>query len=254
MSDHLRLGALLAAVLLGCAQSVRAVVSGRRARGTRRRLGNLFPVAAPSPPRARSGLPAWAGKGAAALGAAGLGWVLFGVFGGLVAGALAGAAVRRGAVRRSAPSGDEDAAVRDLPLAADLLAACASAGAGPGEAAEAVGRSLGGPLGERLTRTAAELRLGGEPAEVWRRFGAIPGALGLARCMERAGSSGAPAAEAVARQATALRAVRARAAAVRARRAQVLISAPVGLCFLPAFLAVGVAPVVIGLATGLLDG
>ena len=36
-------------------------------------------------------------------------------------------------------------------------------------------------------------------------------------------------------------------------RAQVLISAPVGLCFLPAFLAVGVAPVVIGLATGLMD-
>ncbi|MDV9193770.1 type II secretion protein F, partial [Streptomyces sp. SR27] len=59
---------------------------------------------------------------------------------------------------------------------------------------------------------------------------------------------------AVARQATALRSARARAAAIRARRAQVLISAPVGLCFLPAFLAVGVAPVVIGLATGLLDG
>jgi hypothetical protein len=28
----------------------------------------------------------------------------------------------------------------------------------------------------------------------------------------------------------------------------------VGLCFLPAFLAIGVAPVVIGLATGLLHG
>ena len=35
---------------------------------------------------------------------------------------------------------------------------------------------------------------------------------------------------------------------------RVLITAPVGLCFLPAFLAVGVAPVVIGLATGLLHG
>ncbi|MEU3691092.1 type II secretion system F family protein [Streptomyces narbonensis] len=155
--------------------------------------------------------------------------------------------------RTPTPSEESEMAARHLPLAADLLAACASAGAGPGEAAEAVGRSLGGPLGERLARTAAELRLGGEPAEVWRRFGAIPGAEGLARCMERAGSSGAPAAEAVARHAAGLRAARARTAAARARRAQVLISAPVGLCFLPAFLAVGVAPVVIGLATGLMD-
>ncbi|MFF2775240.1 type II secretion system F family protein [Streptomyces sp. NPDC058052] len=156
---------------------------------------------------------------------------------------------RAGAAR--APAVDREA-VRQLPEAADLLAACASAGAGPGEAAEAVGRSLGGPLGERLLRTAAELRLGGEPAEVWGRFGAIPGAEGLARCMERAGASGAPAADAVARHAAGLRAASARTAAARARRAQVLISAPVGLCFLPAFLAVGVAPVVIGLASGLL--
>ena len=37
-------------------------------------------------------------------------------------------------------------------------------------------------------------------------------------------------------------------------RAAVLVTAPVGLCFLPAFLAVGVAPVVIGLADGLLNG
>ncbi|CAM5503050.1 type II secretion system F family protein [Streptomyces narbonensis] len=160
---------------------------------------------------------------------------------------------RRGRKRTPSPSEESETAARHLPLAADLLAACASAGAGPGEAAEAVGRSLGGPLGERLARTAAELRLGGEPTEVWRRFGEMPGAEGLARCMERAASSGAPAAEAVARHAAGLRAARARTAAARARRAQVLISAPVGLCFLPAFLAVGVAPVVIGLAAGLMD-
>ncbi|MFD4501258.1 type II secretion system F family protein, partial [Streptomyces sp. NPDC058486] len=89
-------------------------------------------------------------------------------------------------------------------------------------------------------------------AEVWGRFGAIPGAEGLARCMERAGASGAPAADAVARHAAVLRAADARTAVARARRAQVLISAPVGLCFLPAFLVVGVVPVVIGLAKGLL--
>ncbi|MGV9876332.1 type II secretion system F family protein, partial [Streptomyces cellulosae] len=45
-----------------------------------------------------------------------------------------------------------------------------------------------------------------------------------------------------------------RSATARARRAAVLISAPVGLCFLPAFIAVGVLPVVIGLAGGVLEG
>ncbi|MFE3069304.1 type II secretion system F family protein [Streptomyces sp. NPDC059247] len=254
MSDAVRLGVLLAVLLAACAQGVREWVGGRRERGTRRRAGALFPSPAPARPEGRSGPPGWVRHGAVSLGAAGLGWVLFGAPGALLAGAVVGAGARRWLVAGETSSADAEAAARDLPLAADLLAACASAGAGPGEAAEAVGRSLGGPLGERLCRTAAELRLGGEPAEVWGRFGAIPGAEGLARCMERAGSSGAPAAEAVARHATALRAARTRMAVTGARRAQVLISAPVGLCFLPAFLAMGVAPVVIGLAMGLLTG
>jgi pilus assembly protein TadC len=41
---------------------------------------------------------------------------------------------------------------------------------------------------------------------------------------------------------------RAEAAEARAQRAGVLIAAPLGLCFLPAFLVLGVVPVVIGLA------
>ncbi|MFK8912377.1 type II secretion system F family protein [Streptomyces sp. YS-3] len=140
----------------------------------------------------------------------------------------------------------------ELPLAADLLAACLSAGAGPREAAGAVGESLDGPVGRRLAQIAAELRLGGEPAEAWGRLGEIPGAAGLARCLERAASSGAPAAGPVGRVAERCRAERARTTAARARRAGVLITGPLGLCFLPAFLAAGVAPVVIGLAGGLL--
>ncbi|WP_260696980.1 type II secretion system F family protein [Streptomyces sp. 130] len=144
-------------------------------------------------------------------------------------------------------------AARQLPMAADLLAACLSAGAGPVEAAEAVGESLGGAVGDQLARTAAEIRLGGDPAVAWGRFGEIPGAAALAGCLDRAGSTGAPAAEPVARIAEALRAERARAAVARAQRAAVMVTAPVGLCFLPAFLAAGVAPVVIGLAGGLLQ-
>ncbi|MGW2015492.1 type II secretion system F family protein [Streptomyces sp. NPDC001927] len=246
-----RLG-VTAVVLASLAWAAWTVADRRRERRTRKRIEALLGVGSPRGRRFGSGCPPWLRTWAAPLAAAALGWALVGGVPGILAGIAAGLGVRRWSARRAPVTGDEDETVRQLPLAADLLAACASAGAGPGEAAEAVGRSLGGPLGERLTRTAGELRLGGEPADVWRRFGAIPGAEALARCLERAGSSGAPAAEAVARHATDLRAERARKAAARAQRAQVLITAPVGLCFLPAFLAVGVAPVVIGLATGLL--
>ncbi|MFF0434757.1 type II secretion system F family protein [Streptomyces sp. NPDC004327] len=249
--------AVLAAL---CALAAAAVaLAGRhRDRRTRRRAVLLLAVE-PAPERRRS--PELSAR-VRALGvpcAAGLaGCVLVGGVLGLLVGAGAAGAVWWWRARRPREepeiAKERAEAERQLPLAADLLAACASAGAAPGEAAEAVGRSLGGPVGERLMRTAAELRLGGEPAEVWRRFGEIPGAAGLARCLERAASSGAPAAEAVARHAEGLRSARARAAATRAQRAQVLITAPVGLCFLPAFLAVGVAPVVIGLASGLLGG
>ena len=39
----------------------------------------------------------------------------------------------------------------------------------------------------------------------------------------------------------------------RAERAGVLVTGPLGLCFLPAFLALGIVPVVVGLAGPLLE-
>ncbi|MGW1892107.1 type II secretion system F family protein [Streptomyces sp. NPDC002004] len=175
------------------------------------------------------------------------------------AGCLVGLAAGYGAWRRQhrpVPVEEFDAAraARELPLAADLLAACIAAGADPVTAARAVGDSLDGPVGARLAQGAAEVRLGAEPAEAWRRLASLPGAGGLARLLERAGDSGAPAAAAVARLAAEARSAWGREATARARRAGVLITAPVGLCFLPAFLTVGVVPVLIGLAGGLLNG
>ena len=148
----------------------------------------------------------------------------------------------------------KDGAARQLPLAADLLTACLEAGAGPRKAAEAVGRSLGGPVGERLAQAAAELRLGGEPAAAWGRMGALPGAYGLARALERAGTTGAPAVEPVSRLAADCRAEQGRQADKRVERATVLATAPLGACYLPAFLLIGVAPVMLGLAGALVGG
>ncbi|MFF2718344.1 type II secretion system F family protein [Streptomyces sp. NPDC058011] len=199
------------------------------------------------------GVLRWAGPAGAWV----TGWVLVGGLVGCAVGVAAAYGTWRWQRSRPRPgpgeSREERAAIAaQLPLAADLLAACIAVGAGPREAAQAVGESIGGPVGDRLARVAAEIRLGGEPAEAWGRLGEIPGARPLARCLHRAGSTGAPAAEPVSRLADAMRAEQAGAAVARAQRAGVLITAPVGLCFLPAFLAVGVAPVIIGLAGGLL--
>ncbi|MFE1796276.1 type II secretion system F family protein [Streptomyces sp. NPDC059517] len=188
-------------------------------------------------------------------------WVLVGGTAGVLVGLVAAFGMwrwQRGSASASAAASAEgfDAvqAARQLPLAADLLAACIAAGASPVMAARAVGEALEGPVGARLARGAAEVRLGGEPAEAWRALAALPGARGLARLLERAGESGVPAAVPVARVASEARAERGRAATARARRAGVLITAPVGLCFLPAFIAIGVLPVVLGLASGVLGG
>ncbi|GGV06307.1 membrane protein [Streptomyces filipinensis] len=185
-------------------------------------------------------------------------WVLVGGAAGVVLGLGAGVALwrwrgRQLAAGRAEPV-DTVAAARQLPLAADLLAACIAAGAGPVVAAQAVGEALGGPVGQALARGAAEVRLGGEPTNAWRWLVDLPDAAALARLLQRADESGLPAAGPAARLASDARAQCARAATARARRAAVLISAPVGLCFLPAFIAVGVLPVVIGLAGGVGGG
>ncbi|MET9697107.1 type II secretion system F family protein [Streptomyces sp. NPDC006529] len=250
-----RLGTALC--LAGAVVCLASALGARvRERGVRRRLAVLLPVdPVPRGPligsRVRGALAGWA----APVGALLAGWVLVGGVAGGAVGCAAAFGVRRWQRRvRAAPGVDPREAVRQLPFAADLLAACLAAGAGPVEAAEVVGESLGGPVGERLAMAGAELRLGGEPGDSWGRLARIPDARMLAECLERAARTGAPAAEPVSRLAVRLREDRARRAGAVAQRVSVLITAPVGLCFLPAFLAVGVAPVVIGMASGLLSG
>ena len=257
-----RLGqGLMAAVLVGCLAS--AVGGALRERAERRRAellgGGLRPGQRPVR-RGRTALPAVARAGSVRdlLLAAGVGLSAFMFLGGVpgcVVGLGAALAIRRwrGASSDTADSGLAGEVARQLPLAGDLLAACLEAGAGPREAAEAVGASMDGPVGQRLRHVAAELRMGQEPAAAWSRLGRLPGASALARCLERAHTTGAPAAAPMARLAVDRRTEQARESAARARRAGVLATAPLGLCFLPAFLVIGVAPVLIGLANGLMD-
>lgn len=254
-----RLGVVLGAVLV-LGWLLRWIETARRERRVRRRLARLLALEAE---RERGSAGRWFGARGVArrwlpvAGAVSGGWVLVGGVAGVVVGLVAGIGLWRWRLRRTAGDAvagvDAAEAARQLPLAADLLAACIAAGAGPVVAAQAVGEALAGPVGEALARGAAEVRLGGEPAEAWRRLASIPGAA-LARLLERADESGVPASGPVARLAADTRADWGRTATERARRAAVMVTAPVGLCFLPAFIAVGVLPVVVGLADGLLGG
>lgn len=265
---------------LALAAAVAAARGARGRRAARRRVAALFPPPDPvgidrsegQVRRRGAWLPPMKDR-LSVMGAGAVGFILVGGVAGCATGLAAAYGMwrwwcrRKGAVeapgggsgaewrRRPGAKGAEGAAGQ-LPLAADLMAACLAAGAGPGQAAEAVGASLAGPVGERLARAAAEVRLGGDPATAWNRLGGLPGpgARELARCLERAQATGVPAVEPMARLAGRLRAERARAAGIRARRAGVLATAPLGLCFLPAFLTVGVVPVVIGLASSLMKG
>ncbi|MEV6480954.1 type II secretion system F family protein [Streptomyces sp. NPDC051576] len=260
-----RLGVTLGAVLaVGCL--VRWLDALRRERRARRRLAALLLREAWDVREVREVPSAgrwFEARGAAlrwlpVVGVVGAGWVLVGGVAGVVVGGVAGLGLwrwRRGqAAEDTVAARDAVTAARQLPLAADLLAACIAAGASPVIASQAVGEALAGPVGERLARAAAEVRLGGEPADAWRRLAVLPGAGPLARLLERADESGLPAAGPVARLAAEARADWTRTATARARRAAVLITAPVGLCFLPAFIAIGVLPVVIGLAGGAAGG
>ncbi|MEV0772623.1 type II secretion system F family protein [Nocardia salmonicida] len=144
----------------------------------------------------------------------------------------------------------------------DLLAACLRAGLPMAAAARASAPTAPPVLRAALLRAADLLALGADPATAWERAATdAAGSVGaddvesLARMARRSARSGASLATAVGELATQRREAVEDAAVARAERAGVLIGGPLGLCFLPAFVCLGIVPVVIGLADSVLgDG
>jgi pilus assembly protein TadC len=177
--------------------------------------------------------------------------------------AALGAAVLAVPARREAARRARDAARlrRDLPRAADLLATCLDAGASPSDAVLLVCDVVDGPVRDALRPIGAALRSGIDPASAW---AAVPGRTGvdphqgpldrLGRAFARAAATGAPLAETVAAVADEERERLRWGAETAARRVGVRVVGPLALCFLPAFVLLGVVPVVAGIAGEVLGG
>ena len=155
---------------------------------------------------------------------------------------------------------------RQLAVHEDLLASCLDAGMAVAPALRAVAGSLNDAssvgeadrsagVGERandgpiaaLDAVAAMLALGADPDTAWQHADLDPDLAPLAAAARRSAAGGAGFADAVREHAAALRSEAAAEAVRAAGRAGVLMTAPLGLCFLPAFVCWGLAPVVVGL-------
>lgn len=224
--------------------------------GDRGRLGRALPATAAAPS---------AGSTVRSLDPSLAGCVLAGIavalllplpVGPLVGAALAAAGPR--AISRLEPRAarrQREQLLAELPLALDLLASCLAGGAPLPGAARAVAAALPGPAGARLSAVAAALDVASPPGEAWALLGGSSPDDPLApaaRALARAADGGAPVAQAVSRLAADARADAAAHGEEAARRVGVLAVAPLGLCFLPAFVLLGVVPVVVGLAAPLL--
>ncbi|MCG5215236.1 type II secretion system F family protein [Streptosporangium soli] len=142
--------------------------------------------------------------------------------------------------------------IADLPFAADLMVACLRAGQPLSGALEVTATTIGGPVGKRLHRVSAQLRLGADPAEAWSPLARERALAQLSTTMIRAAATGAPVADALTRLADDAADTARAASSAAARRVGVQAVAPLGLCFLPAFVLLGIVPVVAGLATQVL--
>jgi Flp pilus assembly protein TadB len=140
----------------------------------------------------------------------------------------------------------------DLPHVVDLLVATVTVGADPGDALGRVSAVVGGPTADELSVWVHRLRLGSDPVSVWADMARHPQLGRLGTTLRRSAESGAPVASALRRLSADLRDRQRAEVESRVRQVEVKSAVPLGVCLLPAFVLVGVVPLVAGSALGFL--
>jgi pilus assembly protein TadC len=164
---------------------------------------------------------------------------------GLAAGAVAGvcaAGIVAFLGRRRPPTSPPP----DLALVADLIATCLAAGAVLPDALRAAAEASPAAAATCLP-VADRLLAGAPPGEAWADWLGRPELAPMARACVRAADSGAATTQELRRAGERIRAQRRAELAHRAQRAGVWAVLPLGLCFLPAFVLVGIVPFALGL-------
>jgi len=95
------------------------------------------------------------------------------------------------------------------------------------------------------------LRLGATPEQAWSLLPPREPFIGIALLARRSGHSGVKLADAFDRGAEQVLVEQRAAALARAQRVSVLAVGPLGACFLPAFVCLGIVPVVVAVASGI---
>jgi pilus assembly protein TadC len=169
-----------------------------------------------------------------------LGFLVVGPRGVLLAGLSAPFVVSgvRGLSRRVVST---DAVRSDVPLLIDLIAAALRTGAPPSQAVAAVAEVAPSALRAGLKRTATLL-------QPWAALREIRALGPIADVAARSAHSGIKLADGLERQAIELRAELKTAAIRGANRVATMAIIPLGLCFLPAFVCIGIVPIVVGVA------
>lgn len=141
------------------------------------------------------------------------------------------------------------------PLAAaadiELFAACLSSGLSTQQAAMALVRVAAPATAPAWKRLSALLGVGVSASSAWEHMRAEPYLEPLARLVVMSNHSGAAIAAGCHRITATLRAEATADATAAAERAGVFIALPLAVCFLPAFIVLGLAPVVISLGAEL---
>lgn len=217
------------------------------------------PVGRSTRPRRDITLPRWLAARPGALplrtrlvpgGAIGLAAVLLGESGGPVPAVLLGAGVAAmvvvvlGRIEPSSAQKAREQRIFDLPHALELLAGCLSSGLPLRRAVREVGAAMTGPVGDDLRFVLGQVDVGIDERRAWLTLEDTPGWAGIARDIARAAESGSGLRLALDRHA-----VRARKSAhthrqARARTIGVRSVLPLMVCFLPAFVLIGIVPTV----------
>ena len=138
-------------------------------------------------------------------------------------------------------------AATELPLVIDLLSASLRGGALLPAALEVAAGATGQQLRDRLLAVARNLRTGGDVVDAFAELDGEADLVAVARICTRTGGTGAASADELERLARRLRTRRRSELDARTARASVWVVLPLCLCFLPAFVLVGVVPLAVSL-------